>query len=169
MGYRTIHLSQKRRFNSHRQSSGGRLLVASRSRHIRGAYRGRLTTGWAMVRGMVSPFTSKGDPRISKTALKHRYIFDFRFHFAYCVPMLSRLGWSSVRRCHCVIVAFARDPQLEHGTGEAVHPPQSHAYSNVSAVDRRIVILGPISFKGHPSAIHRVCVRHSANQWTALC
>jgi hypothetical protein len=27
--------------------------------------------------------------------------------------------------CHCVIVAFARDPQLEHGKGEAVLPPQS--------------------------------------------
>jgi hypothetical protein len=27
--------------------------------------------------------------------------------------------------CHCVIVAFARDPQLEHGKGEAVSPPQS--------------------------------------------
>jgi hypothetical protein len=27
--------------------------------------------------------------------------------------------------CHCVIVAFARDPQLEHGKGEPVLPPQS--------------------------------------------
>jgi hypothetical protein len=27
--------------------------------------------------------------------------------------------------CHCVIVAFARDPQLEHGKGEALLPPQS--------------------------------------------
>jgi len=27
--------------------------------------------------------------------------------------------------CLCVIVAFARDPQLEHGKGEAVLPPQS--------------------------------------------
>jgi hypothetical protein len=25
--------------------------------------------------------------------------------------------------CHCVIVAFARDPQLEHGKTEAVLPP----------------------------------------------
>src|SRR5258708_2268646 len=27
--------------------------------------------------------------------------------------------------CHCVIVAFARDPQLEHGKGETLLPPQS--------------------------------------------
>ena len=27
--------------------------------------------------------------------------------------------------CHCVIVAFARDPQLEHGTGEVVVTPQN--------------------------------------------
>jgi hypothetical protein len=27
--------------------------------------------------------------------------------------------------CHCVIVAFARDPQLEHGKSEALLPPQS--------------------------------------------
>jgi hypothetical protein len=27
--------------------------------------------------------------------------------------------------CKCVIVAFARDPQLEHGKGEVLLPPQS--------------------------------------------
>jgi hypothetical protein len=49
--------------------------------------------------------------------------FYFRCNFAYNFGMSAKAWVVKCPTCHCVIVAFARDPQLEHGKTEAVLAP----------------------------------------------
>jgi hypothetical protein len=52
--------------------------------------------------------------------------FDFRYQFAYSLPVSANAWVVECTTCKCVIVCFARDPQSEHGRS-ATDPPGTSA------------------------------------------